>query len=172
MEFQLLDQALQISYQPGVDTLRLPGRLEDRHPQVAVRVDLVAAAGRDRNRDVHEPPVPAADDHRRPARHRGVHRRLCQPQAVHGVPAVGGHAADRVPGIHVPEAEFLAVTRQLPNLRHTFLMKRPGGSVLCRFDLSGARDKIAVISARFCSVWSSNADSSLYSLTMFPATAA
>jgi type IV secretion system protein VirB4 len=27
-------------------------------------------------------------------------------------------------------------------------MKRPGGSVLCRFDLSGMRDKIAVISAR------------------------
>jgi len=46
------------------------------------------------------------------------------------------------------EAEFLAVTRQLPNMRHTFLVKRPGGSVPCRFDLSGAREKIAVISAR------------------------
>src|SRR4051794_16453149 len=55
---------------------------------------------------------------------------------------------DLVDGMGLTEAEFLAVTRQLPNLRHTFLMKRPGGSVLCRFDLSGARDKIAVISAR------------------------
>jgi type IV secretion system protein VirB4 len=55
---------------------------------------------------------------------------------------------DLVDGMGLTEAEFLAVTRQLPNLRHTFLMKRPGGSVLCRFDMSGARDKIAVISAR------------------------
>jgi type IV secretion system protein VirB4 len=55
---------------------------------------------------------------------------------------------DLVDGMGLTEAEFLAVTQQLPNLRHTFLMKRPGGSVLCRFDMSGARDKIAVISAR------------------------
>ena len=56
----------------------------------------------------------------------------------------------RIGGRHgfVFEVMFLAVTQQLPNMRHTFLMKRPGGSVLCRFDLSGARDKIAVISAR------------------------
>jgi type IV secretion system protein VirB4 len=55
---------------------------------------------------------------------------------------------DLVDGMGLSEAEFLAVTQQLPNMRHTFLMKRPGGSVLCRFDLSGACDKIAVISAR------------------------
>jgi len=55
---------------------------------------------------------------------------------------------DLVEGMGLTEAEFLAVTRQLPNLRHTFLIKRPGGSVLCRFDMSGARGKIAVISAR------------------------
>ena len=55
---------------------------------------------------------------------------------------------DLVEGMGLTAAEFLAVTQQLPNLRHTFLMKRPGGSVLCRFDMSGARDKIAVISAR------------------------
>ena len=46
------------------------------------------------------------------------------------------------------EAEFEAVTQTLPNRRHTFLMQRPGGSVLCKFDLSGAREKIAVLSAR------------------------
>lgn len=55
---------------------------------------------------------------------------------------------DLVDGLGLTEAEYLAVTQQLPNLRHTFLMKRPGGSVLCRFDLSGAKDKIAVISGR------------------------
>ena len=32
----------------SAEPFRLPGRLEHRHPQVAVRVDLVAAAGRDR----------------------------------------------------------------------------------------------------------------------------
>ena len=56
--------------------------------------------------------------------------------------------ADLVDGMGLTEAEYLAVTQQLPNLRHTFLIKRPGGSVLCRFDLSGARDKIAVVSGR------------------------
>ena len=55
---------------------------------------------------------------------------------------------DLMDGLGLTEAEYLAVTQQLPNLRHTFLMKRPGGSVLCRFDLSGAREKVAVISAR------------------------
>ena len=60
----------------------------------------------------------------------------------------GASREDLVDGMGLTEAEFLAVTRRLPNLRHTFLMKRPGGSVLCRFDMSGARDKIAVISAR------------------------
>ena len=56
--------------------------------------------------------------------------------------------ADLVDGMGLTEAEYLAVTQQLPAMRHTFLIKRPGGSVLCRFDLSGARDKIAVVSGR------------------------
>lgn len=56
--------------------------------------------------------------------------------------------ADLVDGMGLTEAEYLAVTQQLPNLRHAFLIKRHGGSVLCRFDLSGMRDKIAVISGR------------------------
>ena len=60
----------------------------------------------------------------------------------------GASRDDLVDGMGLTEAEYLAVTQQLPNLRHTFLMKRPGGSVLCRFDLSGAKDKIAVISGR------------------------
>ena len=55
---------------------------------------------------------------------------------------------DLVEGLGLTEAEYLAVTQILPNMRHTFLIKRPGGSVLCRFDLSGAKDKIAVISGR------------------------
>ena len=60
----------------------------------------------------------------------------------------GASRDDLIDGLGLTEAEYLAVTQQLPNLRHTFLMKRPGGSVLCRFDLSGALDKVAVISAR------------------------
>ena len=56
--------------------------------------------------------------------------------------------ADLVDGLGLTEAEYLAVTQTLPLLRHTFLIKRPGGSVLCRFDMSGAKEKIAVISAR------------------------
>lgn len=56
--------------------------------------------------------------------------------------------ADLIDGMGLTEAEFLAVTETLPNMQHTFLLKRPGGSVLCRFDLSGIKDKIAVISAR------------------------
>lgn len=55
---------------------------------------------------------------------------------------------DLVDELGLTEAEYLAVTQQLPNLKRTFLIRRPGGSVLCRFDLSGAKDKIAVISGR------------------------
>lgn len=51
-------------------------------------------------------------------------------------------------GMGLTEAEFLAVSQELPSRKHTFLIKRPGGSVLCRFDLSGAADKIAVVSSR------------------------
>ena len=60
----------------------------------------------------------------------------------------GASREDLVDGLGLTEAEYVAVTQQLPNLRHTFLIKRPGSSVLCRFDLSGAKDKIAVISGR------------------------
>ena len=55
---------------------------------------------------------------------------------------------DLVDEIGLSEAEFLAVTRQLPNMKHAFLMKRPGGSVLCRFDLSGMKDMVSVVSGR------------------------
>lgn len=60
----------------------------------------------------------------------------------------GAGRVELMDGMGLTEAEFLAVTEILPNLRHTFLLKRPGGSVLCRFDLSNAKDKIAVVSAR------------------------
>lgn len=61
---------------------------------------------------------------------------------------VNASREDLVDGLGLTDAEFEAVTQKLPNMRHSFLLKRPGGSVLCRFDLSGARDKIAVISGR------------------------
>jgi len=56
--------------------------------------------------------------------------------------------ADLIDAMGLTEAEYLAVTRELPAMRRAFLLKRPSGSVLCRFDLGGMQDKLAVISAR------------------------
>jgi len=56
--------------------------------------------------------------------------------------------ADLVDGMGLTEAEFLAVTQQLPNMRHTFLVKRPTGSVLCRLDLGGVPHLIPFVSGR------------------------
>ena len=53
-----------------------------------------------------------------------------------------------VDGLDLTAAEFDAVKSLLPDMKHSFLIKRPSGSVLCRFDLSGAKDKVAVISGR------------------------
>jgi type IV secretion system protein VirB4 len=67
------------------------------------------------------------------------------------VPSFRDENNDHLKTIRKNEGVVLLATqsaRDALNMRHTFLMKRPGGSVLCRFDLSGARDKIAVISAR------------------------
>lgn len=44
--------------------------------------------------------------------------------------------------------EIRTVKHVLPLMRFSFLVKRPGGSVICRFDLSAAKEKIAVISGR------------------------
>lgn len=56
--------------------------------------------------------------------------------------------ADLIDGMGLTEAEYQAVTTDLPNMRRAFLLKRPSGSVLCRFDLGGLKGKLAVISAR------------------------
>lgn len=56
--------------------------------------------------------------------------------------------ADLIDGMKLTEAEYETVTQVLPTRKHTFLVQRPGGSVVCRFDLSGAKEKIAVLSAR------------------------
>ena len=44
--------------------------------------------------------------------------------------------------------EIRTIKNVLPLMRFSFLVKRPGGSVICRFDLSAAKEKIAVISGR------------------------
>ena len=49
---------------------------------------------------------------------------------------------------HMTAAEIEVVTEQLPNMPHCFLLKRPGESIICRFDLSGAPQALAVLSAR------------------------
>jgi type IV secretion system protein VirB4 len=53
-----------------------------------------------------------------------------------------------IDGFKLTEAEFEAVNSKLGLLKHAFLLKRPGGSVICRFDLSRRKDQIAVISGR------------------------
>ena len=51
-------------------------------------------------------------------------------------------------GFNLTEAEFEAVGTKLGTMKHAFLLKRPGGSTICRFDLSRRPDQIAVISGR------------------------
>ena len=68
-----------------------------------LRVDLVAPAHRQRHRQVHEPPPPAADHHLGAPGHRRVHGGLRQPHAVHAVVGVGRHAADGVAGVDVAD---------------------------------------------------------------------
>jgi type IV secretion system protein VirB4 len=55
---------------------------------------------------------------------------------------------DLIDGFGLTEAEYHAVKVTLGTRRHQFLIKRPGGSVICRFDLSKRPDQIAVISGR------------------------
>ena len=53
-----------------------------------------------------------------------------------------------IDGFNLTTAEFEAVTKKLGTMKHAFLMKRPGGSTICRFDLGRRPDQIAVISGR------------------------
>ena len=49
-------------------------------------------------------------------------------------------------GLTVPE--YKAVTQMLPRMKHSFLIKRPGASVICRNDLSRAMAQVSVLSGR------------------------
>ena len=49
---------------------------------------------------------------------------------------------------HLTEAEIEVVTSWLVNNPRCFLLKRPGESLICRFDLSGAAAALAVLSSR------------------------
>jgi type IV secretion system protein VirB4 len=53
-----------------------------------------------------------------------------------------------IDGFKLTTAEFEAVTSKLSTMKHAFLLKRPGGSTICRFDLGRRPDQIAVISGR------------------------
>lgn len=58
---------------------------------------------------------------------------------------------DNRPDIHhlgLTLAEYRAVTNMLPHMRHSFLMKRPGASVIVRNDMSKALEQVAVLSGR------------------------
>lgn len=51
-------------------------------------------------------------------------------------------------GFSLTWPEFRAVKQVLPTMRHSFLIKRPGGSVICRSDMSAIKSKVAVLSGR------------------------
>jgi type IV secretion system protein VirB4 len=57
-------------------------------------------------------------------------------------------AKSLIDGFKLTTAEFEAVTKKLGTMKHAFLLKRPGGSTICRFDLGRRPDQIAVISGR------------------------
>ena len=59
-----------------------------------------------------------------------------------------GASPDDLLALDCTPEEIRTIKHVLPLLRFSFLVKRPGGSVICRFDLSDAREKIAVISGR------------------------
>ena len=56
--------------------------------------------------------------------------------------------AQLVGGMGLTAPEYKTVTQELPNKPFTFLLHRPGGSVLCKYDLSFDKGKVAVLSAR------------------------
>jgi type IV secretion system protein VirB4 len=59
-----------------------------------------------------------------------------------------GASGEDLAALDCTPEEIRAVKQMLPLMRFSFLIKRPGGSVICRFDLSAAKEKVAVISGR------------------------
>ena len=55
---------------------------------------------------------------------------------------------DDLADLDLTPQEIRVVKNTLPLMRHSFLIKRPGGSVICRFDLSPIRHHVAVLSGR------------------------
>ena len=85
---------------------RLTSRFQNRHPQVAIRVDLIAFSNREWNRDMDKAAVPSTDDHFRAAAHGCVNGVMRQSQAVNAVEWIRGHASDEIAGINVFEIQF------------------------------------------------------------------
>lgn len=59
-----------------------------------------------------------------------------------------GAEPDDLAALDLTPQEIRVVKQTLPLMRHAFLIKRPGGSVICRFDLSAIRHHVAVLSGR------------------------
>ncbi len=57
-------------------------------------------------------------------------------------------AEELIDGLGLTLTEYKTVTQVLPQMRHAFLIKRPGASVICRMDLSKALDQVSVLSGR------------------------
>ena len=59
-----------------------------------------------------------------------------------------GADPDDLAALDLTPQEIRVVKQTLPLMRHAFLIKRPGGSVICRFDLGAIRHHVAVLSGR------------------------
>lgn len=57
-------------------------------------------------------------------------------------------AEELIDGLGLTVTEFKAVSQTLPRMKHAFLIKRPGASVICRLDMSRALSQVAVLSGR------------------------
>ena len=57
-------------------------------------------------------------------------------------------ADELIDGLGLTLTEYKTVTQVLPLMKHAFLIKRPGASVICRMDLSKALDQVSVLSGR------------------------
>ena len=72
-------------------------------PELAVRIDLAAPLGRESHGQMDEGAMPAPDEHRGLAGHRGVDGVLGELRAVDVVLRIGRHAADDVARVEILE---------------------------------------------------------------------
>jgi len=53
-----------------------------------------------------------------------------------------------IPHLGLTISEYNSITKVLPQIKHSFLIKRPGDSIIVRNDMSKALEQVAVLSGR------------------------